>query len=497
MVALLVGGGCEGPAATVSGAPPLGEDDPGPGTAEPTSEPGTGPTGAEPLDVPEPADVVEASGSCVAMDGDEVLLSVSPEGHAWLGRLGSEAQVLRVIDPFEDMSDATVELALPEISAAVAWSGTDATLATADGLWRLEHFERIAVDTPTELSPQSAICGDPGRDGLLLEDGVLWERRFDGRWWRWESGGAAVGFVGHEQACAGVDEVLWMTTADGTLLRLAQGRVDRPVRFTGLRAAAATDGVLAVLDEDFLWTASDPDQWQPWRFTKAMPTMLSASGGAVWMVAGKRILRFTSEGWAEIEADLDGRAWTAVAAHAHGAWALADGELCNLGLGSAIRVEGLRPFWSAHEAEHEVVVEASDGSEVRAWIGGEPLTLAQDEESGRFEGTIELATVGWHRVKLEAGAARRDLAVRRLPGLEVGWEADVRPLAEVNCSGQGCHDANALKLDSLEAWEDNASKIEQRVLEAMTMPPPGTRDETWGEAQLELVEAWFEGGMLP
>ncbi|MEM6996271.1 MAG: hypothetical protein AAF721_37535 [Myxococcota bacterium] len=467
------------------------------------------PPATEPLDVPESLEVVQATTRCTAVGPGERLASISAEGHAWLLTEDDEAATVRVVDTFDDGPDATFTIGLREIGAVHAFSADDAALVADGGLWRLHDLDRIEVTAPAPLSGAAAMCGDPTTDGLLLTASDLFQRR-DDQWWSFPLGHAGAlpsAVVGHDSACSGTDETVWMTAQDGTVWRLQGDEFERPVRFDALVGAAATDGMLGVLDDEFLWIGSDsPDagaeaswSWQPWRFPNALPTDLSASDGALWMWSGPDLLRLNAQGFLRVEHAAP-TTFTQITAGAGGAWLSGAGELCHLALSPMLRVEGIRPFQRSRLAETEFSVASADDATVLAFIDDEPLPLTADPDGSTFHGVLALPTVGWHRLRVQSDANERSIAVKRLPPEEIGWNADIRPLVLAYCSGDTCHggqDVDAPRaLDTLEAWTDLAPAIDNRVVAAQNMPPPGLSD-TWGDDQIDVIAQWLDGERLP
>lgn len=448
--------------------------------------------------------------ACVPLVANERVASISAEGHAWLVVPGDSQQQLRIVDPFDGPSIAAVTVELPRASTLHAWSADDAALLTESGLWRLEQFDRIEVSPPMSLSADSAMCGDPSGGGFALDDGVLWQRRADGQWWTWDSDtdaqNAPRALVGHDGACVGVDEVLWLAGSDGALWRIANDTVTRPVRFATLADAAATEGSIGVVDDEFFWSADvDADveaqmSWQPWRFSGAVPSALSASDGALWMLSDGRVLRFDGEAWTEVTHDAAG-AWTGVIAHANGAWLVSDEQVCNLSFAPMLRIDGIVPFQARPQVEHLISVASSDGATIEVFVDDVAVPLDPGEDAGTYDGLVALPSVGWHSVRVHSDATERTLNLKRLPPTEATWAADIEPLAVEHCTGAECHggtDVNApMPLDTIEAWRMHAEDIQTRVVESKTMPPPGVVSVDWGDDQIATINLWLQGDQLP
>ncbi|MBL4682981.1 MAG: hypothetical protein JKY37_00205, partial [Nannocystaceae bacterium] len=367
---------------------------------------------AEPMDVPSAPTELQGTTTCVPLLVNETVVSVSPEGHAWLSRPGDVPPRVRVVDPFDATATISAEVELGALLSVRAWTDQDAVVIAADGLWRLEGFSRIKIDEPASLSEASSMCGDPSLNGFLLVDGALFERRMDGQWWVWDSGvggeAAPDSIVEYDGDCTGANDTLWLTAPDGTLWQLAATETTRPVRFSSLLAMVATAGMLGALETDKLWiggSSEDDDstlQWEQWRFPGDVPTQLSASDGALWMLAGSQLLRFDGETWAQVNHDMGSPAIRAVA-HPNGAWLISDTEVCNVALGPMIRIEGLRPNYRGAELDYDVRVLSSSGDPVTAVVDGADEPLLLNSETGWYEGTVRLDTLGWHTLVLTAG----------------------------------------------------------------------------------------------
>jgi len=189
-----------------------------------------------------------------------------------------------------------------------------------------------------------------------------------------------------------------------------------------------------------------------------------------------------------------------VAPHAGGVWVVGADTICHQTLGPALRVEGIRPFGRSIEHEYEVRVRSSEGGdELSADVDGTPVELTFDAESGWLSGTARLETVGWHTIAFTGAdsSTRRDVLVKRVPEVERSWAADIEPIYKASCAGS-CHVAGStdpIDLASLEAWTEHADAIRTEVVEARRMPKEPSSD--WGSDDIEIVQEWLEGGMLP
>ena len=146
------------------------------------------PPDVEPKQVPQSLEVIVGQGFCIDMASGEKLVSVSPEGHAWLVAEQSQTSTLRVLDAFDQSNVLSDEIELTQIRRVQAWSQTDAAIITEDGLWRLEDLARVQLSPPQGFTSTAGFCGDPGTNGSLLCSGKLYERREDDQWWAWTPG---------------------------------------------------------------------------------------------------------------------------------------------------------------------------------------------------------------------------------------------------------------------------------------------------------------------
>lgn len=478
------------------------------GEPEPPGPPG--PPDVAPKVVPASPEVIESTGSCRAMLPGEQLVSVSPEGHAWLATSSDVGTTLRVLDAFDPAVEESHELELAAPSQVQAWSTRDGAALTSDGLWLLDDLARVQVTAPEGFSDPARFCGDPGTNGFVLSAGQLFERRDDAQWWAWnpEAPGEAKpsDLLRIEGECQDTGNVTWMTSPDGTLWRVEPTQYSQPVRFEAMKAAAATGAMVAVIDGEELWLGSTSAEmeWQPFVFEGQAPTLLSAAGSHVWMSAASQLLRTDGDTVVEVSHDL-GAPIEQIQAHAGGSWIVGGGEICHQSTAPMVRVAGLRPFARSKELLYPLSVVASEAAmDVSATLDGEPIDLTVDDETGWYEGEARLEQVGWHELVLTASGGgavgTRAIMVKRLPEQERSWAADIQPLYEASCTGGTCHQAgttNPPDLGTYEAWVELAPVIQTRVVDAKTMPPPGSEPADWGEDDIATIAQWLQGGMLP
>jgi len=464
-----------------------------------------GPPDVEPRAIPANPEIVPSTTTCVDRNAGESLLSVSPEGHAWFVTPGSPTKV-RVLDAFDGaIAETDEDVEIDDVVDGQAWSAADAALISKDGLWRLESFARIDMSTPDGFTTPASLCGDPSKNGVLVSGGQVFERRSDG-WWSWDPkapGGAAPSRVVRvDGECRTADDVMWLSSADGTLYRVEPSTFTAPIQFAGLSDLAVTAGYLAVVDAEQFWVGTSDGKWQPWTFSADVPKALSASNGVTWMRSGDQLLRFDGSEWTAVAPEMDEPIDT-IAAHADGAWLVGDSKICHASLGPALRVEGVRPYLRSTELEYDFRVEASDGSvEISADLDGEPIELTADAESGWLVGHVRLETIGWHTLHVSGDDpnSARDIPLKRAPETERGWATDIAPIYAANCSASTCHHPGSTSppdLSTFDAWKKHSDVIRARVVEARTMPPVGKVEPDFGDDDISIIDEWIEGGMLP
>ena len=471
------------------------------------------PPDVTPQAVPESPGLVQGDGFCVPLESGEGLASASPEGHAWLLSGAGPATQIRILDAFDSAAETIELVELADVETLVAWSDTDAAVLADGGIWRLEALARVQLAPPEGFAMPAALCGDPGTNGALLSSGTLFERRDDDLWWGWDPGvvGEAVPtrLMRLEGDCQGTDDIIWMTSPDGTLWQVEPAQVFRPVRFESLIDTAATaraagetalpTTMLAVLEADQLWVGPEP--WELWTFPGGAPAEVQASGGALWMVSGGQLLRYDGATWIEVAHELG--AVKAMAAHPNGIWLEGTTEVCHVATSTMLRVHGIRPHARSKELDYPFEVVASDPSAtVVASLDGEDVPLTADPETGLLEGKARLDDVGWHELVLTAGDANRSIVVKRLPDVVRSWVEDVEPIYAADCTGADCHQpggssTGAPDLSTYEAWTSLADEIRLRVVDAQNMPPAASQGPDWGDEQVAIIAQWLEGGMLP
>ena len=443
------------------------------------------------------------------MGSGERLISVSPEGHAWLVADNGAMSKLRIVDAFDLKQVLTQEIELADIIDLKAWSAQDGAALTKGGLWRIEGLSRIELAPPVGFNAGAQLCGDPSVNGSLLSDGKLFERRDDDQWWGWDSGAsgktAPSRLLSHQGECMGPDDHTWLASADGTLWKLTSTTVQRPVRFEKLGAAVVatrskSEVILGVVDGNHLRVG--PKGWQPWRFKSGAPRNLSSGAGALWMTSATRILRFDGETWNELQLDTAlTKPPTGLIAHANGLWLSTDTHLCHLRSGPMLRVSGVRPYIRSKELDWSFGVKVNGTTEKpTASLNGKDLPLTLDAGSGTYRGKARLGEAGWHELNFKAGATTRMFPIKRLPEVERSWKTDIKPIYEEHCTGSDCHGGSVDKVPDLsqyDLWVSSAAQIKKRVVNAKNMPPASSRKSTWGGDDVQVIAQWLAGGMAP
>lgn len=472
------------------------------------------PTDSVPVQtVPDDLPTVAVDAFCVAPAAGQSIVGVSPDGFAWLAdTAGADGAVrFEVVDPWTGaITPAPADLELGTMVSIQPRSFEDAVVVAADGLWHVDAWSRVALVPPEGWSGSASACGNPRDNGFVLTGGTLYEHRPDA-WWGLTVSAPDAGIpdriIPFDGECTGPADETWMSAPDGTVWRVSVDGEVRGLRFSELTATAATGSTLAVLADAELWLG--PDEWSRWAFEAGTPGAIAASDAQVFVAVGSRVLRAVGTELTELSsADLTGQGDVeALLAHSGGVWIARGAEVCHAAIGAQLRVADVHPYQRTPERELAFSVAPEDAaSTVQATLDGEAVTLLPGVDAGELTGVLALESLGWHRLELQAVAAdaavtTRTLWLRREVPQEVSFAADVAPLALSHCSGGSCHsamtDAGIPALETLEAWAQHVSEIEQRVVELDNMPPPGARDESWGSDERETIAKWIEGGMLP
>ena len=452
--------------------------------------------------VPADLETRASTSTCSELAAGERLLSVSPEGHAWLAVETETGIQVRVLDAFfGSMNETAQQLEVGSVAGAQAWSESDAALVTSSSLFRIEDFSRIELGLPSGYAAPGALCGDPGAGGVLVSEGTVFEQRGE-NWWTWAPGEigseAPSAVLRYDGECHTVGDVMWLASTSGVLYRVEPTQFTRPVQFESAVAMVATNGMIAVLDGAEL--SLGPEAWQPWVFDGGVPAVLSASAGQLWTMSGDALLRFDGSEWQRFDHQMTEPVVSAMA-HAGGVWLAGETSICHQAPGQSLRVEGVRPNARSTELEYDVRVRASDGDETLvADVDGEVFTLTPDETGEWLTGRARLDTVGWHTITFAGESAQRDILVKRVPEVERSWQSDIEPIYQANCASSKCHQAGAESppdLGSYQLWVSHAAEIRSQVVMGKAMPPAANVGPDWGADEIETIDEWLEGGMLP
>ncbi|MEM6927369.1 MAG: hypothetical protein AAF602_10590, partial [Myxococcota bacterium] len=262
---------------------------------------------------------LETTVTCVDLAPGERLAAVSPEGHAWFVSGGSR---VRVVDPFSAGPPTSLDLEIPAIDQALAWSASSATFVAGGTLWRLPDREtrlRFA-DPPVAVGVGVPWCGELVVDGVVV-DGARWAEQRDDTWWVWEQTGLEplTKLLTRDGQCAGPDGVSWALSDDGRLWRVDEDRAEFFEGFAGWVDGAAADDALGVLlDDGTLWTGA-PGAWTGFLLQGPdVPMQLAGSAQDLWAAGEQTVIRVRDGAFAALDSDL--QAIRDLSPHAGGVW---------------------------------------------------------------------------------------------------------------------------------------------------------------------------------
>jgi hypothetical protein len=453
---------------------------------------------SEPNSVPAVLEEVDATSYCVALNEGESLAGVSPEGHAWLLRENAGAQILRVADPFDESLSDEKALQIGTVRQLHPWSATDAAVLAEDGLWQLKDLSRVSIQLPAAAADMDSFCGNFATSGLLVGKGTLYELR-DGSWWTFDglaqASYAPAQLIDVDGNCVANDNYTSVLAKDGSLLQLGPSTYFPSAIFSSEAAVAATNGLVAVLDQQELHIG--PNAWQRWIFEGEAPSRIAATGGTLWLRGKEQLLRYDGQDFVSV-VKLPPTAGQDMKAHAGGVWLSSANEACHVATAPMIRIGGVSPHQQSIEESYSLTLRSSDPQQVlKATIDGEELSLS--DASGSWAAELNLASVGWHELVIEGSDSTRRVALKRLPTVLRSWQSDIQPIYENTCAGGPCHGPASTAAPSLETYDDwvaLAATINNRVVLAGTMPPASAQPPDWGDQKLVIAE-WLEGGMLP
>ncbi|MBK6685894.1 MAG: hypothetical protein IPG45_15585 [Deltaproteobacteria bacterium] len=449
-----------------------------------------------PLDLPE----LVTTATCSPLASGERVAAVSAEGHLWLAT-SSVGTDLRVLDGWSGRTVARYLLPNAALSRLNALGATTA-MALADGqLLRLLDGERIEVSPPAALEPDADLCGDLADRGFVWSGGQLYQR-LDDAWWRW-TGLGPIGpgarLLDRDGECEGVGDGLWWASQGLAFWLLTPGRLSNPALLPNGEVAALRGEQALALRGGQLFLSPEP--WKEVRFAHGAATQLATAGDYAFLEVGGKLLRFDGAEWLE----LTGPELTQLdALHPHaagGLWTVEGNSVCHHSPTPMIQIRGLRR--GEQRLDPQVVIEAQAQ-------GATTLEVEVDGTSRTWSGTrgpwqhlsLELS-VGWHQVRIRTTdrRAQRTVEVKILPTVTRSFEADVRPIYQTHCANQACHvsgsTGGAPDLTRYEDWLGRAARIEARVVRAQDMPPSASRRPDWGSEEIEVINEWLNGGLLP
>ena len=464
-------------------------------TPEPEPEPSLTPVSSE-------LPIVDSVETCQPLSSGERLVSVSPEGQAWLASAVDGGLRLRVLDLFSgELVETTQELPISNLSQLRSWSANEASLIADGHFYELSEAGRFDLTPPAGLVEGASFCGSLGSNGFVLADGKLSELRADGQWWSFSaaSEGTFAELVAAEGECLTRDNALWLTSAAGELLEVTPTHFTTLKNFVELREAAILDASVLAIDARGLWVG--PGEWSGFSFGAEAPERLVAAGGFAFLKVGGRLLRFDGTNFAEMASELGTP--NTLQPYAGGLWLADEATLCHHSFGASARIQGLRPNQRLLEDDSELSLAASpDQTMPKLSVDGVETALSTDAETGVASATIAWTSVGWHELTVdsESGERLRTLWVKRVPEIERSFAKDVFPLYEATCANSGCHggaDPKGSDLSTFEAWQAKAAQIRTRVVDTRTMPPAANTPASWNDEQIDVIAQWLEGGMLP
>lgn len=452
--------------------------------------------------VPDGLETLPVNRTCAALSPTERVLGVSPEGHLWLGQTSSVSTSVRVLDGWDAGYEGHYQLAAGGLVGVQAWTATAASFVAEGRLFHAVDGLRTAISLTATLTPDATLCGDITAGAFVYSDGALYEREGDA-WLQWTGVQAALQpdaqLLARDGECFGADDGVWFasTTPAGELelWQLLGSEIRRPaILMQGTQPGLLNDAVLA-LREGHLFVGPT---WTEFAFDAGDATQMAMAGQYAWLRVGSQILRF--DGTTFMEAGTSTGAAQLYPHAAGGLWVTEGGQACHWAPEGMLQVKGLRTGTRSKAAAISLRVRASqDSGPVQAMVDGVALTpTAQREGWSIFSAGLE---VGWHTVALstEAGQVSRNLSVKRVPAIERSFAADVQPIFNTHCVA--CHvSGNAFgapDLSSLESWTERAQRIRERVVQGGDMPPPASRDASWGDEQVTVINEWLSGGMNP
>lgn len=449
-----------------------------------------------PLDLPE----LSTTASCSALAPMERVVSVSAEGHLWLAT-SSVGTDLRVLDGWSGHTVARYTLPNAGLSRLNALGATTA-MALADGqLLRLLDGERVEVTPPADLDPEADLCGDLADRGFIWSGGQLYQR-LDDAWWRWTGlgpVGADARLLDRDGECEGVGDGLWWASQGLAFWLLTPGRLSNPALLEGGEVAALRGEQALALRGGRLFLGPEP--WTEVHFADGAATQLATAGDYAFLEVGGQLLRYDGAEWRRVTGP-ELNSMDALHPHAAGGlWTVEGNAVCHHAPSPMIRIRGLRR--GEQRLDPTVVIEAQAQGATTLALELDGATIAWSSTNGGWQRLVRTLSVGWHQLRIRTadGRAQRTLEVKILPTVTRSFEADVRPLYQTHCANQACHVAGstggAPDLTRYEDWLQRAARIEARVVRAQDMPPSASRRPDWGPEEIQVINEWLNGGLLP
>lgn len=445
--------------------------------------------------VPRDVPVVDVARDCAAVEADEHIVAVGPNGTAWLARSGSRTS--RSLSPNLEFTALELDGSL---EAAVVFGPTSGIALTEAGLALLDGVDARAIAWPDSLPHPDGLCGDPSVEGDAYVFAGDVHSRDAGQWWRWNTPAApldadvAVGATA--SACTG-------SSGEAFLLRRGDVwgvRADflRKLGDFGPATSIASDdafGLVSVVD-DSLRLGDTFDAPSRVLFETGDPLEVEATVGGFFVLTPQHVYAWRQGVFTEWRSE--GSAIEGSSLHADaggGLWVAHQDELCRYHPTDEITVTGVRPYQRRRVRDIDLLIGSAQPP--RLWLDGDALDLFESSEG--WTTSLSVEEDGWHELVVENDATARSIPFEVSGVTPATWKADIEPMVQQYCSGESCHGVGAQggqpELSSYAAWVDRADVIAERVVASPSMPPAGSDDGTWGVEQIVTVAAWLQAGL--
>lgn len=435
--------------------------------------------------------------SCVALDGTERVLALSPEGDLWLAQDDGAVVTLRVLGPDGAESVRTESFGGAILTPIVgqAQSGSRLDLIVNSEFWRLDDTGRTLLPLPiaSEVTPQ--FCGDLTERGLLLGGIELFESR-DLNWWRsdlTDDSGGALTLIDRLGQCIGRDNFTWLSGDDGSVWRLSASRVEKVHEFSD-RASISTfaDGV-ALFSSDAFWREVDGEWASSPIEGFTAPTLLAGVTDNLWFYTDGRLVRL-DRGESVFVRDW-GSVPSAFYAYDGGLWIEEAGQVCHVVGGHQIRVRGVVPYMQVTDPTISFRVAGSSDAQLSVTIEDAAVAAVFDTDGWIVNGV--LPHIGWNEIVVSMGETARAIRIKLIPANEVSFESDISPVFQTHCAQCHVDGGESVDLTTYDDWVRYSNAIRSRSVETENMPPLGQRSDEWGSDEVQLIFEWLEGGMRP